>query len=187
MKRFGGGLIGGSFGLAVGLLALAGPALGQESLDAGKTPAQLFASDCSLCHKSPQGLAAKAGILGLESFLREHYTASRESAGAIANYLRSVGGPAAPAGGRATTKRSPKGDAAKGDAPKGDTKSGDKPKSGEDAKPTDKSADKPAEGKAAGGESSGGKSGGGKSGGGKGGTQGAKPADAKPADGSKSD
>ena len=73
-------------------LILAGPAAGQESLDKGKTPAQLFASDCSPCHKSPQGLAKSGGLFGLDGFLREHYTASRESAAAIANYLKSMEG-----------------------------------------------------------------------------------------------
>ena len=85
----------------VGLLAVLGsPLAAQENLDFGKTPAQLFASDCAICHKSPQGLAAKGGgILGLESFLREHYTASRESAAAIAGYLRAAGNaPATPPG-----------------------------------------------------------------------------------------
>lgn len=97
-------------GPIVGLmtLVLAGPATGQESLDKGKTPAQLFASDCSPCHKSPQGLAKSGGLFGLDGFLREHYTASRESAAAIANYLKSMeGGPSGP--GRAT-KRATKGD-----------------------------------------------------------------------------
>ena len=90
-------------------LILAGPAAGQESLDKGKTPAQLFASDCSPCHKSPQGLAKSGGPFGLDGFLREHYTASRESAAAIANYLKSMeAGPSGP--GRAT-KRATKGDA----------------------------------------------------------------------------
>jgi hypothetical protein len=95
----------------------------QESLDRGKSPAQLFASDCSICHKSPRGLTKSGRLLGLESFLREHYTASRESAVAIASYLKSVdSGPAAPA--RATKR------AAKGDEK---TKSDDKKKTG--AKP----------------------------------------------------
>lgn len=90
------------------VLCIAGVAGAQENLDQGKTPAQLFASNCSICHKSPQGLAKAGGILGLDSFLREHYTASKESAGALAAYLKSMDtGPAAP--GRAT-KRSAKGD-----------------------------------------------------------------------------
>jgi hypothetical protein len=135
------------------LLVLGAPLRAQENLDFGKTPAQLFASDCAICHKSPQGLAAKGGgMLGLENFLREHYTASRESAAAIANYLRTAGsGPAAAPPGRAG-KRPPKGDDKakaidkKPDTSKpGETKPGDS-KSGEgkpgEAKP---SAAKPAE------------------------------------------
>ena len=95
-------------GPIIGLVTLiSGQAAGQESLDKGKTPAQLFASDCSPCHKSPQGLAKSGGLFGLDSFLREHYTASRESAAAIANYLKSMEGPSGP--GRAT-KRATKGD-----------------------------------------------------------------------------
>jgi hypothetical protein len=92
--------------IGLATLILAGPAAGQESLDKGKTPAQLFASDCSPCHKSPQGLAKSGGLFGLDGFLREHYTASRESAATIANYLKSIErGPP----GRAT-KRATKGD-----------------------------------------------------------------------------
>jgi hypothetical protein len=116
-------------------LALASPAVAQESLDKGKTPAQLFASDCSPCHKSPQGLAKSGGLFGLDSFLREHYTASRETATAIANYLKSMD--SGPAGSGRATKRSAKGDEK--------TKSETKKKSG--AKPDDaKNAEKKPEG-----------------------------------------
>ena len=102
--------------IGLATLIFAGPAVGQESLDKGKTPAQLFASDCSPCHKSPQGLAKSGGLFGLDGFLREHYTASRESAAAIANYLKSMEVPSGP--GRAT-KRATKGDEkAKSDAKK---------------------------------------------------------------------
>jgi hypothetical protein len=98
--------IGAAIGMAV--LCIAGVAGAQENLDLGKSPAQLFAANCSLCHKSPQGLAKAGGILGLDSFLREHYTASKESAGALAAYLKSMDtGPAAPARG---AKRAGKGD-----------------------------------------------------------------------------
>jgi hypothetical protein len=117
--------------LALIALALSSPASGQDSLDKGKTPAQLFASDCSSCHKSPQGLAKSGGLFGLDSFLREHYTASRESAAAIANYLKSMD--SRPSGSGRATKRSGKGDdkakpeakkkpAAKADDAKGDEK-----------------------------------------------------------------
>lgn len=99
--------------LAVGVLALAfaGAAGAQENLDQGKSGAQLYASDCAICHKSPQKLGSAGGIFGLESFLREHYTASRESAAVIAAYLKAVerATPAAPAHGRAS-KRTAKGE-----------------------------------------------------------------------------
>ena len=107
--------------LVIGVLALclAGGSWAQESLDRGKSPAQLFASDCSGCHKSPQGLGKYGGLAGLGSFLREHYTASRETAAAIASYLKAMD--TGPAPGRAF-KRTAKGD--------GKAKSDDKKKSG---------------------------------------------------------
>ena len=78
--------------VAVGVLALgiAGPALAQENIDAGKTPAQLYAQDCAICHKVPHGLSRAGGLFGLQNFLREHYTASKESAAAIAAYLVAI-------------------------------------------------------------------------------------------------
>ncbi|HKS84735.1 MAG TPA: hypothetical protein VJR71_04595 [Pseudolabrys sp.] len=78
--------------LVVGCLAfcLASSAGAQENLDKGKTAAQLYASDCAICHKSPQSVTRAPGLFGLESFLREHYTASRESAAGIAAYLNGL-------------------------------------------------------------------------------------------------
>jgi hypothetical protein len=98
--------------IGLGLLALAAarPAAGQENLDLGKSAAQLYASDCAICHKSPNGLTKGGGVFGLSGYLREHYTASRESAAAIAAYLESIdkGPPTAPK--RPPTKRTAKGD-----------------------------------------------------------------------------
>jgi hypothetical protein len=67
-----------------------------ENFSAGKPAAQLFASDCTGagCHKGPQGLARDRGAGSLASFLREHYTNSRESASALATYLVGVPGAA---------------------------------------------------------------------------------------------
>ena len=89
--------IGIAAGLGCGLGFGFGPAPAQTIIDAGKTPPQLFASDCSVCHKTPQGLA-KSGPIFLQSFLRQHYTASRETAQALADYLGSLaeGAPAKP-------------------------------------------------------------------------------------------
>lgn len=81
--------------VSVGLLTLvagfcATPALAQD-LTAGKTAAQLFASDCAACHKSPGGLAKGQSASALTSFLREHYTTKPASAAALAAYLLTPG------------------------------------------------------------------------------------------------
>ncbi|MGH6682417.1 MAG: hypothetical protein ACRECA_00590 [Pseudolabrys sp.] len=114
--------------IGAGFLALAsaGPVVAQENLDLGKTPAQLYTADCAICHKSPQGMTKNAGVFGLSSFLREHYTASRQSAAAIAAYVESVDkGPPPAAAKRPASKRNAKG----GD--KRDDKRKDKDKPGE--------------------------------------------------------
>jgi hypothetical protein len=97
--------------LAVLTLGLATPSGAQENLDAGKTGAQIFASDCTLCHKSPQALNKSGSLFGLSGFLREHYTASKESADAVAKYLASIPDSPAPAAKRTgSPKRTAKGD-----------------------------------------------------------------------------
>jgi len=65
-------------------------------LNQGKPPSEIFKSDCSVCHKSPQGLA-KSGGAGLQGFLRQHYTTGAPQAAAMAGYLASVGGSGAAA------------------------------------------------------------------------------------------
>jgi hypothetical protein len=75
----------------------------QNNYEAGKTPAQMFATDCGICHKSAAGLSKAPGLFGLESFLREHYTASKEAAAMIAAYVKSVDAAQPPA--RAAIKR----------------------------------------------------------------------------------
>jgi hypothetical protein len=76
--------------VALGFLApaLASSAGAQGNLDEGKTAAQLYASACATCHKSPQSIPKTKWFFGLESFLREHYTSSRESAAILAAYLK---------------------------------------------------------------------------------------------------
>ncbi len=68
-------------------LALPGAALAQVDYSAGKSAPQLFSSDCSACHQSPQGLAKGRDASALSGFLREHYTTGGASAGLLANYL----------------------------------------------------------------------------------------------------
>jgi hypothetical protein len=64
----------------------AGAALAQD-FTAGKTPAQLFASDCSTCHHQPNGLGKKYDTGTLSAFLRAHYTTKPDTAGALAKYV----------------------------------------------------------------------------------------------------
>ena len=64
----------------------AGAALAQD-FTAGKTPAQLFSSDCSTCHHLPNGLGKKYDAGSLSAFLRAHYTTKPDNAGALAKYV----------------------------------------------------------------------------------------------------
>ena len=63
-----------------------------EDFDAGKSAPQLFASDCSSCHRTPYGLAKRMNNWSLNSFLQEHYTASRASADTLSAYLVGLDG-----------------------------------------------------------------------------------------------
>jgi hypothetical protein len=83
-------MLGRGVRLAFGFLALAvaDSAEVQGDLDQGKSAVQLFASACAICHKSPQSVSETKWFFGLESFLREHYTSSRESAAILAAYLK---------------------------------------------------------------------------------------------------
>lgn len=136
------------FALSAGIA----PALAQENLDAGKSAAQLFNSDCAICHKSPQGLAKSGGLFGLSGFLREHYTASRETAAILAAYLKQMDS-GAPAGKPAPTRRArakhktdedkKKAEESKSAKPAGDTTASEKP-AGDKKADEPKAAEKPA-------------------------------------------
>jgi tetratricopeptide (TPR) repeat protein len=71
---------------APALILTAGAAFAQD-FTAGKTPAQMFAANCSACHGSPHGLGKKYNTGSLTGFLREHYTTTQESAGSLAKYI----------------------------------------------------------------------------------------------------
>jgi hypothetical protein len=117
------------------------PASRGENFSAGKSPAQLFVSDCtgSGCHKGPQGLGKDRNRIGLAGFLREHYTNSRETAAALAAYLVSVPGETR----AARPERQPRAAARSDEAAKpGETaKPGEAAKPGEDAARTRKPAE----------------------------------------------
>ena len=71
----------------VGVLGVlvAGSAIPQGNIDAGKSPAQLFADTCSNCHRRPQELKRTSA-----GFLRQHYTPGAQEAAAMATYLSNI-------------------------------------------------------------------------------------------------
>lgn len=71
-------------------MCAAGPVAAQN-LEAGKSPAQIFASTCAICHKSPHGLLKTVPPGSLPGFLRQHYTTSSGMAGAMSAYVLSNG------------------------------------------------------------------------------------------------
>jgi hypothetical protein len=62
-----------------------------QNLEAGKSPAQIFASTCTACHKSPRGLLKTVPPGSLQGYLREHYTTSPDMASVLSSYLISNG------------------------------------------------------------------------------------------------
>jgi hypothetical protein len=75
-------------------ILVASSALPQGNIDAGKSPAQLFADTCSNCHRRPSELKRGASA----SFLRQHYTPGAQEAAAMAGYLAGI--PADPRAGK---------------------------------------------------------------------------------------
>ncbi|RAI36824.1 hypothetical protein CH341_30095, partial [Rhodoplanes roseus] len=71
--------------LACGLVPTIATA--QTDLAAGKSPAQMFSSDCAACHRSASGLSRGKDPGTVARFLREHYTSNPNNAGALAGYL----------------------------------------------------------------------------------------------------
>ena len=110
---FGKGCLPRRFATIIGLLVGLAPAVAhaQTNIDQGKTPAQIWANDCAACHKTPRGLSNGRSSMTLASFLREHYTSSREQAAALAAYVLGAGGgpptPAQARGQRPGTEQKP--------------------------------------------------------------------------------
>ncbi len=73
-----------------------------QNLEAGKPPSQIFASTCSLCHKSSRGLLKSVSPGSLPGFLRQHYTTSTDMAAAMSAYVLSNGAANAAPGGNLT-------------------------------------------------------------------------------------
>ncbi len=98
---------------ALGLALMPVVARAQVNIDQGKPAAEIFENDCATCHKTAKGLASGKNSLMLSSFLREHYTASRDQAAALAAYVVGVGG-----SGPAPAAQKPAQDRAKVEEPK---------------------------------------------------------------------
>ncbi len=87
------------------VILLPGVAKAQVDYSAGKSPEQLFNSDCSACHTSPQAVGRGRDVRALTVFLGQHYTTKTQWAALLANYLvraRDMPPPAPPAPARAT-------------------------------------------------------------------------------------
>ncbi len=91
-------------GFATAFASASAPA---QDLAAGKTPAQLFRSDCAECHRSPSGIARTRDARALADFLREHYTTKSETAGALAAYVSGFAAGGAAARNRGTGAAAP--------------------------------------------------------------------------------
>jgi hypothetical protein len=77
--------------LLVGCFAAGSAHAQATNLEAGKTPSQIFAGTCNVCHKSPRGLLKTVPASSLPGFLRQHYTTSSDMAGVLASFLVSNG------------------------------------------------------------------------------------------------
>jgi hypothetical protein len=75
--------------LVVGCFVL--PPAQAQNLEAGKSPSQIFAGTCSLCHKTSRGLLKTVPSASLPGFLREHYTTSSDMASLLSAFLISNG------------------------------------------------------------------------------------------------
>jgi hypothetical protein len=71
-------------------LVLAAPAAAQDNLNRGKTPQQMFNTDCGICHSNVRSLGASMGAWQLSQFLAEHYTTSKAAASMLTSYLMSI-------------------------------------------------------------------------------------------------
>jgi hypothetical protein len=73
--------------LLLAIILLPGVATAQVDYSKGKTPEQLFNSDCSACHASPQVVGRGRDVRALTTFLDQHYTTKTQWAALLANYI----------------------------------------------------------------------------------------------------
>jgi hypothetical protein len=73
--------------LRLAVILLPCVATAQVDYSKGKTAEQLFNSDCSACHTSPQAVGRGRDVRALTTFLDQHYTTKTQWAALLANYL----------------------------------------------------------------------------------------------------
>lgn len=78
--------VGRFLSLLAGIFVWCTPVHAQINMDSGKSAAQIFASTCNACHRSAREIRPTSA-----AFLREHYTAGRNEAAAMAAYLAAIG------------------------------------------------------------------------------------------------
>ncbi len=90
-------MLGRALNLAAATLigCLLTTAVQAQNLDAGKSPAQIFGSTCTACHKTARGLLKTVSPSSLPGFLRQHYTTGTDMAQTLSGYLMSNGATAA--------------------------------------------------------------------------------------------
>jgi hypothetical protein len=71
-----------SLAMVAPALMLAGPCYAQGNIDAGRSPAQIFADTCAVCHRDARELRRSSA-----AFLRQHYTSGSDQAAMMAGYL----------------------------------------------------------------------------------------------------
>ena len=122
-----------------------------QNIDAGKSPAQIFADTCSACHRNARELKRTS-----TGFLRSHYTTGQEEAAAMASYLAGVGSDpraaqqkrqpgAAPAEAAKQPPRQSPTEQAKGPAGQPSSKGTRRPPASAEARPTTAPDEKPPE------------------------------------------
>jgi hypothetical protein len=84
-------LISATVMLLIGCFAAAPAQAQAQNLEAGKSPSQIFAGACTVCHKSPRGLLRSVPAGSLQGFLRQHYTTSPDMASLLSAFLISNG------------------------------------------------------------------------------------------------
>ncbi|WP_315832325.1 hypothetical protein [Bradyrhizobium prioriisuperbiae] len=90
-------MLGRALNLAAASLVgcLVATAAQAQNLDAGKSPGQIFNSNCAACHKSARGLLKTVSPSSLSGFLRQHYTTGSDMAQMLSGYLMANGATAA--------------------------------------------------------------------------------------------